>query len=90
MNGLVKISKRIQGPDIVQSSLFAYREFRTCRFNHTSRVVVVTPTDRPKLVHNRSVIEVFVAFCIVTVFFVMLWGCKSFCHRTESDICLYL
>ena len=28
-------------------------------FNHTSWVVVVTPTDRPKSVRNRCVIEVF-------------------------------
>ena len=29
------------------------------RFNHTSWVGVVTPTDRPKSVPNRFVIEVF-------------------------------
>ena len=28
-------------------------------FNHTSWVAVVTPTDRPKSVRNRCVIEVF-------------------------------
>ena len=28
-------------------------------FNHTSWVAVVTPTDRPKSVRNRRVIEVF-------------------------------
>ena len=27
------------------------------RLKHTSWVAVVTPTDRPKLVHNRCVIE---------------------------------
>ena len=27
--------------------------------NHTSWVVVLTPTDRPKSVHNRCVIELF-------------------------------
>ena len=31
------------------------------RFNHTSWVAVVTPTDRPKSVRNRCVIEVFMA-----------------------------
>ena len=36
--------------------------------NHTSRVAVVTPTDRPKSVRNRFVIELFVAFfCVVTL-----------------------
>ena len=29
------------------------------RFNHTSWMAVVTPTDRPKSVRNRCVIEVF-------------------------------
>ena len=29
------------------------------RFNHTSGVTAVTPTDRPKSVHNRCVIKVF-------------------------------
>ena len=29
------------------------------RFNHTSRVAIVTLTDRPKSVCNRCVIEVF-------------------------------
>ena len=29
------------------------------RFNHTSGVTVLTPTDRPKSVRNRWVIEVF-------------------------------
>ena len=29
------------------------------RFNHTSWVVIVTPTDRPKSVRNRCVIDVF-------------------------------
>ena len=29
------------------------------RFNHTSRVTIVIPTDRPKSARNRCVIEVF-------------------------------
>ena len=29
------------------------------RFNHTRCVAIVTPTDRPKSVRNRCVIEVF-------------------------------
>ena len=28
-------------------------------FNHSSWIAVVTPTDSPKVVHNRCVIEVF-------------------------------
>ena len=30
--------------------------------NHTDNVAVVTPTDRPKWVHNRCVIEYFGSF----------------------------
>ena len=36
--------------------------------NHTSWVVVVTPTDRPKSVRNRNVIELFCGVvCVVTL-----------------------
>ena len=34
--------------------------------NHTSSVAIVTPTDRPKSVRNRSVIELFCGvICVV-------------------------
>ena len=35
--------------------------------NHTSRVAVVTPTDRPKSVRNRCVIELFVVFFVLSL-----------------------
>ena len=36
--------------------------------NHTSLVAVVTPTDRPKSVRNRCVIELFYGVvCVVTL-----------------------
>ena len=36
--------------------------------NHTSWVAVVTPTDRPKSVRNRYVIELFCGVvCVVTL-----------------------
>ena len=35
--------------------------------NHTSWVAVVTPTDRPKLVRNHSVIELFVALFVLSL-----------------------
>ena len=46
---------------------------------HSSRVAVVTPTDRPKSAHNRCVINVLVAFfelscCIFDLF----CGCRAF------------
>ena len=49
------------------------------RFNHTSRVAVVTPTERPKSVRNRCVIEVFSSvFCVVTLLFRFFWGVGAF------------
>ena len=59
--------------------------------NHTSWVAVVTPTDRPKSVRNCCLIELF---CGV-VFFVTLpfWHfcrCRGFCHRTGSDLLLFV
>ena len=35
--------------------------------NHTSWVALVTPTDRPKSVHNRCVIELFVALLVLSL-----------------------
>ena len=61
------------------------------RFNHTSGVTAVTPTDRPKTVRNRCVIEVFDGvFNVVTLLFGLSCGCRGFCYRTESDLFLFL
>ena len=62
------------------------------RFNHTSGVDDATPTDRPKSVGNRCVIEVFdgVFFFVVALLFGFFWGWRGFCHRTESDLFLFL
>ena len=44
------------------------------RFNYTSWVAIVTPTDRPKSVRNRCVIEVFGGdFVLSRCFFDFLW-----------------
>ena len=59
--------------------------------NHTSWVAVATPTDRPKSVRNRCVIELFCAVdCVVTLPFWHFCWCKGSCHRTESDLFLFL
>ena len=60
------------------------------RFNHTNWVTVVTPTDRPKSVRNRGVIEVFDDFFVLSHCFLLLFFCgwRGFCHRTESDLLL--
>ena len=55
--------------------------------NHTSWVAVVTPTDRPKSVHNRCVLELFVALFVLP--FCHFCWCRGFCHRTESDLFLF-
>ena len=58
---------------------------------HTSWVAVVTPTDRPKSVRNRSVIELFCGVvCVVALPIWHFCWCRGFCHRTESDLFLFL
>ena len=59
--------------------------------NHTSWVAVVTQTDRPKSVRNRCVIELFcgVVYVVTLPFWHFCW-CMGFCHRTESDLFLFL
>ena len=59
--------------------------------NNTSWVAVVTPTDRPKSVRNCCVIELFCGVvCVVTLPFWHFCWCRGFCHRTESDLFLFL
>ena len=59
--------------------------------NHTSWVALVTPTDRPKSVRNRCLIELFCGVvCVVTLPFCHFCWCRGFCHRTESDLFLFL
>ena len=61
------------------------------RFNHTSWVDVVTPTDHPKSVRNCCVIEVLVAvLCCHVGVFLFFCGSRGFCQRTESDVFLFL
>ena len=59
--------------------------------NHTSWVAVVTPTDRPKSVRNCCLIELFCG--VVYVVTLSLWHfCwyRGFCHRTGSDLLLFV
>ena len=59
--------------------------------NHTSWVTAVTPTDRPKSVRNSRVIKVLGGvFMLSRCFFGLFCGCRGFCHRTESDLFLFL
>ena len=58
------------------------------RFNHTIWMAVDTPTDRPKSFFNHCVIELFVLSLCFLDFFVGV--VLSFCHRTESDLFLFL
>ena len=59
--------------------------------NHTSWVAIVTPTDRPTSVRNRSVIELFcTVVCVVILPFWHFCWCRGFCHMTESDLFFFL
>ena len=59
--------------------------------NHTSWVAVVTPTDRPKSVRNRCLIEFFYGVvCVVALPFWHFCWCRGFCHRTGSDLLLFV
>ena len=66
-----------------ESKSFAKRS--ACQiFILVSGVTVVTPTDRPKSVRNRCVIEV-----LGGIFLFSCW-CRGFFQRTESDLFLFL
>ena len=57
----------------------------------TSWVAVVTPIDRPKSVRNCCLIELVCgAVCVVILPFWQFVWCRGFCHRTESDLFLFL
>ena len=59
--------------------------------NHTNWVAVVTPTDRPKSVRNCCLIELFCSVvCVVTLPFWHFCWCRGFCHRTGSDLLLFV
>ena len=59
--------------------------------NHTSWVSVVNPTDRPKSVRNCCLIELFCGVvCVVTLPFWHFCWCRGFCHRTGSDLLLFV
>ena len=59
--------------------------------NHISWLAVVTPTDRPKSVHNCYVIELYCGVvCVVTLRFGHFCWCRCFCNRTESELFLLI
>ena len=54
-------------------------------------MTVFTPTDRPNLVNNRCVIEVFGGvFVLSRCFSDFSVRCRGFYHRTDSDLLLFL
>ena len=53
----------------------------------TNSAIAVTPTDRPKSVCNRCVIEVFGGvFCVVTLLLGFFRRWRGFWCKTESDL----
>ena len=55
------------------------------RFDHTSWMTVVAPTDR-----NRCVIVVIGGVFVLSIGFRIFCWFKDFCHRTESNLLLFL
>ena len=53
-------------------------------------MTVVTQTDLPKSVRNRYEIEVFRGVFVLSINFRIFSLYKGFCHRTESDLLLFL
>ena len=52
---------------------------------------VATPTDCPKSVRNCCLIELFCGVvCVVTLPFWHFCWCRGFCHRTRSDLLLFV
>ena len=59
--------------------------------NHTCWVSVVTPTDRPKSVRTCCLIELFCGVvCVVILPFRHFCWRRGFCHRTGSDLLLFV
>ena len=59
--------------------------------NHTSLVAVVTPTDCPKSVRNCCFIELFCGVvCVTTLPLRHICWYRRFCHRTGSDLLLFV
>ena len=68
-----------------------------CLFDHNllrlvgRLLAIFIPTDRPKSVRNRCVIKIFSGiFCVVTLLYEFLCGCRGFSYRSESDFFLFL
>ena len=58
---------------------------------HTSWVAVVTPTNRPKSVRNCCLIELFCGVvCVATLPLWHFCWYRGFCHRTGSDLFLFV
>ena len=53
-------------------------------------MTVVTPTDRPKSVLNRCAIVVFGGVIVLSIGFRIFCWYWCFCHRSESDLLLFL
>ena len=59
------------------------------RFNHTSLIALVSPTEYPKSVRNRRVIEVFGGVFVLSFFFKLSVGIRVFVIGL-SQLVLYI
>ena len=75
---------------------FIYKFLNVCPFDYTAvagsgKVTVVTPTDCPKSVRNCCLIELFCGVvCVVTLPLWYFCWYRGFCHRTGSDLLLFV
>ena len=53
-------------------------------------MTVVTPTDRPKSVRKRCVIEILGGVFVLSIGFRIFCWYEGFCHKTESDLLFYV
>ena len=74
---------------LIQFSVFSSADDFDCLIIALLMAVVI-PTDRPKSVHTRCVIEVFGAVFVLSIGCLIFCWYKGFRHRTESDPVLFL
>ena len=75
--------------NVLQDSVIQFNKIITLR--HVSNWLLTITTDRPKSFRNCCLIELFCGVvCVVTLPFWHFCWCRGFCHRTGSDLLLFV